>query len=272
MAFLVSCEKDKDKVKTRLPVVFIPAIILIVVCAGLFWVKVQGSSKKNSDRPDLRKPYPVRVGEKIYYDVRLGSITLGKAVFSQQENTEENGRALNVIVFETNLARFKDKEIIYSDPKTLLPVRIKRDVLNWFKHEKITEDYDQNNFIVTITKEGLEHSPFVITKDSPIHNAISLLHHLRNLPEIPLGEVLTVNLPSRKVIINLVGIEDVVVPAGVFKAYHLQSFPRQIEIWISADEKRIPVKLLGLGLFNYTMVLKDYKSEYPSNGDAESKS
>lgn len=244
--------------KTRLSVIFVPAIILTAICAWLFWGMVRGSNKQASRISDLRKPYPVRVGEKISYDVRFSNITLGKAVFSQQENVTEDGRTFNVIVFETNLARFKDKETIYSDPQTLLPVRIKRDVLNLFKHEKITEDYDQCNFTVTITKEGSGQAPLVIKKDSPIHNAIALLHHLRSLPEIPSGEVLTVNLPNRKVVIDLAGIENVAVPAGVFKAYHLQSSPRQIEIWLSADARRIPVKLLGLGVFNYTMVLKKY--------------
>jgi hypothetical protein len=48
------------------------------------------------------------------------------------------------------------------------------------------------------------------------------------------------------------------VPAGKFKAYHFTSTPKKFEIWISKDDYRIPVKIKGLGGYNYTMLMKNH--------------
>jgi hypothetical protein len=67
-----------------------------------------------------------------------------------------------------------------------------------------------------------------------------------------------VNLPNREFKIELTSIDEVAVPAGTYKAFHFQSLPRQIEIWITADERRIPIKIQGAGIFGYLMVMKEY--------------
>ncbi len=202
---------------------------------------------------------PNHVGEKIIYDVRLGGLRLGRAHFTHIANVEVNGRILNVMVFETKLVRFLDTEKIYSDPQTLLPIRIERDILNWFVREKITEDYDQENSTVTIIKnKGMKQEKIVIKKDGFIHNAILLPYYVRRLPEIDMGKTIIANLPTRRLEIKLVSTEDVSVPAGTFKAFHFTSTPRQIDIWISADVRRIPLKIQGTGAFGYSMAMKEY--------------
>jgi hypothetical protein len=47
------------------------------------------------------------------------------------------------------------------------------------------------------------------------------------------------------------------VPAGTFKAYHFESTPKQIDIWISQDERKIPLKMQGMGAIGYSLVLND---------------
>ena len=199
------------------------------------------------------------IGEKIIYDVKLGKLYLGEARFANLANAQVNGKVLNVMVLETKLAQFRDTEKIYSEPQTLLPVRIERDILNWFVGEKITEEYDQNNFTVTIIKDkGGSSEERVIKKDSHIHNAILLPYYVRSIPRLDVGRIIIANLPTRRLEIELVSIEDVKVPAGTFQAYHFQSTPKQIDIWISTDERRIPVKIQGTGLFGYSMLMKEY--------------
>ncbi|MFH0913195.1 MAG: DUF3108 domain-containing protein [Candidatus Omnitrophota bacterium] len=202
---------------------------------------------------------PSYIGEKITYNVTLGGLRLGKAYFSSIDNAEINGRVLNVMLFETKLARFKDTEKIYSDPQTLLPIRVERDILNWFTREKITEDYDQEKFTVTIIKnKGTRQETMVIKKDGFIHNAILLPYYVRRLPEIDTVKTIIANLPTRRLHITLASTEDVSVPAGTFRAYHFTSTPKQIDIWISADERRIPLKIKGTGAFGYSMEMKEY--------------
>ncbi len=198
-------------------------------------------------------------GEKIIYDVKIGNLYLGRAEFNNMENIKLDGRFLSVMTMETKLAQFTDKEIIYSDPKTLLPIRVERDILKWLNREKILEDYDQNNFTVTIIKDtGPDKEKLVIKKDAPIHNAVLLPYYVRRIPSLSIGRIIIANLPTRRLEIKLVSIEDIKVPAGTFKSYHFKSIPKQIEIWISTDERKIPLKIQGNGLFGYSMVMSKY--------------
>lgn len=202
------------------------------------------------------------VGEKMTYDVRLGSIDLGRSTFSHMPSVESNGKKLIVMVFETSLARFKDIETIYTDPQTFLPVRVERDVLKWFTREKITEDYNQRDFTVTINKKrGDKTETSLIKKDGPIHNAILLPQSIRRSVKLDANKVLVANFPTSRYEIRMVSVEEIKVPAGTFKAYHFQSTPSQIDIWISADERKIPVKIQSNSFaFGYIMVLKEYNS------------
>jgi len=198
-------------------------------------------------------------GEKITYDVKLGKLYLGKAQFNNLANVQLDGRLLNVMTMETKLTQFTDMEKIYSDLETLLPVRVERDILNWLVRERITEDYDQDNFTVTIIKnKGTGQEKLVIKKDSHIHNAVLLPYYVRRIPKLDVGGIIIANLPTRRLEIKLVSIEDIKVPAGTFKAFHFKSTPKQIEIWISTDVRRIPLKIQGTGLFGYSMVMSEY--------------
>jgi hypothetical protein len=47
----------------------------------------------------------------------------------------------------------------------------------------------------------------------------------------------------------------VAVPAGKFRAYHFTSAPHKFEIWITADELRLPVKIEGAGGYPYTLMM-----------------
>lgn len=199
------------------------------------------------------------IGEKLIYDVKLGSITLGKSIFSHDAKVKAGEKTLHLMFFETKLPRFSDTEKIYTDPLTLLPVKIERDILNLFSREKITEIYNDKQFSVKITKKtGNKEQTLTIKKDSPINNAILLPHYVRRIPDLKLGKVIIANLPNRKYELTLSSIEDITVPAGIFNTYHFESIPKQIDIWISTDEHRLPVKIKNSGTFNYLMVLREH--------------
>ncbi|MDD5669286.1 MAG: DUF3108 domain-containing protein [Candidatus Omnitrophica bacterium] len=213
--------------------------------------------EKLEKEKDSANPY---AGERIAYSISMGGLGVGKAWFSQMENTVLNGRPVFVMSMQTKLnTRFRDTEIIFSDPKTLLPIRVERNVVTMFKREKIAEDYDQKNFTVTITKQAGKHTEkIVITKESVIHNAILLPHVVRKMDDLSTGKTIIANLPGRTVEIKLDSIEDVDVPAGTFKSYHFISNPKQIEFWISADGQKIPLKIKSTGAFAYTMKMQEY--------------
>ncbi|MDD4894555.1 MAG: DUF3108 domain-containing protein [Candidatus Omnitrophica bacterium] len=204
------------------------------------------------------------IGEKITYDVKLGKLYLGKAQFNNLPNEQLNGKVLNVMTLETKVTQFTDTEKIYSDTETFLPVRVERDILKVLLREKITEDYNQNKFAVTITKNigSKSQETLVIEKDSPIHNAVLLPYSVRRIPDLEIGKIIVANLPLRKLELKLVSIEEIKVPAGTFKAYHFVSTPKRIEIWISADERRIPLKIQSSELFGYSLVMSEYAFDH----------
>ncbi len=214
--------------------------------------------EESSDNADLRK----YTGEKIVYNVRMGNVTLGRSVFTRLEPVELDGKMVNLMSLETRLAKFSDKEKIYSSPRTFLPLKIEREVVNWPFQEKISEQYDQEKFTLTIIKnKGKSSQQRVIRKDSPIHNTIVLPFVLRDIPELAVGWSMTANLPAQKFEVNLSSVETLKLPSGEFKAYHFESAPPKFEIWVSADERRIPLKIKGSGPLGYTLVLKEYSLE-----------
>lgn len=253
---------------------------ILISCAALFILGVflyQHSSLMGARMKDVFKgtpevivpaePRPAnRVGEVMSYDVRLGKLKIGESVYRRLSDIQRDGVRLQVMVFETDCARLKDREEIYSDPATFLPVTVKRDVTSMMLTEQIIEEYDQKNFILTITKTKKESNPAVIRKVAPIQHPILLPHYIRDLPELNVGQVFNVELPSRSFAVRLTGIEDITVPLGVFKAYRFESTPKQIAIWVSADERRLPLKIQGIGMLHYAMLLREY---IPGEGPRE---
>ncbi|HTZ11058.1 MAG TPA: hypothetical protein VMD04_01590, partial [Candidatus Margulisiibacteriota bacterium] len=138
-------------------------ILLLLALAGLLFIlSVLLSLKPKAVEPVVvrraivkaaaEKKVNPRLGEKITYDIKLYKVRLGSAVLSCLPGVEINGNSLDQFIMETKLANFKDTERIYSDPQSYLPVRIERCILNWLDEERITEEYDQKNFTVSITK------------------------------------------------------------------------------------------------------------------------
>jgi acyl-CoA synthetase (AMP-forming)/AMP-acid ligase II len=242
--------------------IILGCIILALLAAALHFllaVKVMADKPSDALFSLNNKMQPNHVGEKIIYDVKLGRLYLGQSRFTSLQEVEINGRKLSAMLLETKLTRFSDTEKIYSDPQTLFPVMVERNILNWFRGEKITEVYDQDNFTVTIVKnKGKNQQKMVIKKNEPIHNAVLLPYYIRRIPVLETGQIIIANLPTRRLEIKLVSQEEIKVPAGIFQAYHFSSTPKQIDIWISADERRIPVKIEGAGLLGYSVVMKEY--------------
>lgn len=241
-------------------------IVLFSIALSIMALVESNAKKKIQNKPEpaaVKKEdsFIGRIEEKITYNVSCGKVYLGRARFSRLANVKlkSAGRHLNVIVFETSLLRFSDKEKIYSDPQSFLPVRVERQIVNWFGREKIIEDYDQENFTLTIIKtKGKAAQKTVLKKEGQVHNAILLPFYLRRINELIPGWELAAILPNRKFLIKLVSLGEVSVPAGKFKAYYFESEPAHFKIWISADERRIPLKIEGLGSLGYSLAMKEY--------------
>jgi hypothetical protein len=58
--------------------------------------------------------------------------------------------------------------------------------------------------------------------------------------------------------VTLISIDELTLPAGLFKAYHFVSTPQKFEIWISNDQYRIPLVIKGAGGLGYSMQMQSY--------------
>lgn len=198
-----------------------------------------------------------RLGEKIRYEIKLGKLSVGESTFENRGRIPLQGRDAVRVVFQTRLPRFTDTETIYAHAQSFLPLRVERDVAMWPKRERIVEEYDQQAFRLSITKAGARTT--VIEKSRSLHNAILLPYQVRCFGSLEPGWKMQVTLPTQEFEIELKRIEDVRVPAGVFRCYYFESTPERFAIWVSADERRLPVKIKGSGGIGYTMMMKSFE-------------
>lgn len=222
--------------------------------------KIDGYFLRKEQIPDER---PVEYSrEKIVYDVKMGMFKLGEATFEYLGKAKFHGRWLEHMTFVTKSADFNDREDIYSDPVTFLPVCIIRDIDGWNIQEKIIETYDQENFLLTITKfKGDKKEEVSLRKDGAIHNAVLLPFYLRRLMELTVGWEMPARLPKQEFKIKLAAKEVVDLPLGVFQTYRFESSPDKFVFWVTADRRRIPVKIKGAGAFGYNLQMRNYERQ-----------
>lgn len=193
--------------------------------------------------------------ETIVYEIS----PLGASIYQDMGLVDFRGQTANLTIFKTEVAGFKDTEKIYSDTNTYLPLWVERDLLMWFNNkEYLTEEYVawENRLTITKFKQGKKVQEYKFKGKGPIHNAILVPFSLRKIPNLEIGWTYNIRLPD-EFKVKLVSVEDVVVPAGKFKAYHFSSTPHKFEIWITTDKLRLPVKIQGIG-FSYTLMMKQY--------------
>lgn len=243
-------------------------ILIILVLVGLRFEE-QRKNLLTRFLPGIPKPLVEKevipdepfepIGERIVYAIKLGKVSLGAATYTHLPRVELNGVKVSMMTFKTTLVRFNDLEKIYSDSKSFLPLQVERSISTWPSAEKISEEYDQENFILTIIKnKGKAKQSLVIKKDGPIHNAILLPFYVRRMDKLEVGWSMKANLPNQQFEIKLVAIEEVKVPAGSFRAYRFESVPPRFEIWITSDERKIPIMIKGAGALGYTLLMKEY--------------
>ncbi len=223
-------------------------IILAVAAAFYLWQREKIVAAKSE--PNAKDEF---FGERIVYDIKPA----GTAEYNDLGLVDLWGKKMKLATFRTQVLTFDDTETIYSDPETLLPIRVERDISMWPIKERIVEDYDPRSCTLVIKKIKKKASQEQIFKaGGPIHNAVILPFYLRSIPEFNIGWSMQIRLPQ-EFKVELAAVEDIEVPAGKFKAYHFTSKPHKFDIWVSMDKLRLPVKIKGAGGLGYTMLLKE---------------
>jgi hypothetical protein len=194
-------------------------------------------------------------GERIVYQIT----PFGRAEYNDVGVVELDGQKVDLVTFKTQVLGFKDTEKIYSAPGDLSPLRVERDVTRWLGKEYLVETYDAKTFTLTIEKfkGNKKIKEYVFKQDGPIYNAILLFFYLRQVPEMEIGWTFEARIPE-KFQMRLHSIEEIEVPAGKFMAYHFKAIPNKLELWISTDSTRTPLKIKGRGSFRYTLLMQEH--------------
>ncbi len=211
-------------------------------------------------------PTPFTRGEQFTYAVHYKSLRLGTSVLTFNGEKKLRGQPAYEVSFVTNMPTIKDSELIYADTENFLPLKVTRHiekVANFPTH--IVETYNQDTFNVTIKKKGKFLSKtFTIKKDMPIHNAILLTYYYRTVNPIEEDHTLDVTLPTARFQITYEGTEDVRTGLGTQQAHVFSSIPAKFKVWLSTDERRVPLKIENAGaMTGYSLILDSIDTVTP---------
>lgn len=237
-----SCEVKTTKPLLRMSILVVSAIVLIIFVDN-------NLLRAKSDISDC-------TGESILYLIS----PLGESEYNDLGMVDLKGRKANLVTLRTKILLFEDTEKIYSDPDSLLPLKVERNISKFWIKEYITEEYDQKKFTVTLRKfKGDKVIYEQITKaNGPINNAITLLFCMRKTEGLKIGWQFAVRMPNDEFKMELASIDDITIPVGTFQAYHFKSIPDKVEIWINKNSPQALLKIQGKGIFGYVLLMKNY--------------
>lgn len=201
-------------------------------------------------------PFPK--GEQFIFDVFCSDMKLGESTLIFRGIEEMDGVDYYHITFDTDVCGFRDREEIYAYKDTFLPYKIIRNITRMESFPAvITESYDQEAYKVHIKNRGsLLTRNSTIKKKAPLHNAILLMYYFRSKETYIKDEKVNVVLPSAKFDIALTGEEKISTGLGEREAFIFEGNPSKFTFWLSADDKKAPLKIKGHGMLNYVFLLK----------------
>jgi hypothetical protein len=115
----------------------------------------------------------------------------------------------------------------------------------------IKETYAPGNKSVVISKSvnGQTEQSETISSERDLENVLLTIYGLRNDPQLAVGRTYAVNLPTQRFELIVKSKTSIKVPLGKFQVFYIESQPSKYKIWMTDDEKRIPVRIQGLVSF-----------------------
>lgn len=239
------------------------ATLALMHAADLRGQAINAAVASSVQLPPEAADVPFSVGEKLEYEVKFGSIRVGKGFMELLGITDVRGRPSYHAVFQYGgsipFYKVNDVHQTWFDVETLTSRRF---------HQDIDEgNYERTRRFEIFPERGMykeNDKPEEPTVREPLDDA-SFLYFIRTLP-LKVGETYTFSRyfksQGNPVRIKVVRRETVKVPAGTFEAVVLQptfqtkgifSENGRAEVWISDDDRRIMVQMkskLSFGSLN----------------------
>ncbi|MDD5021398.1 MAG: DUF3108 domain-containing protein [Endomicrobiaceae bacterium] len=207
----------------------------------------------------LNKKLPEK--EKIFFNVYWKFIKVGEAILEIREIAEINGRrAYHIYSTAKTLSlldtfyKVRDENQSWIDIESLCSLKFLADIRegNWIKKQKI--DFDHINAKYILEEEG----EFTVGDTKRwVQDVLSGLYYFRTI-DLEVGDEYLFDAHADKntwiLKTKVTGRETIKTKAGVFDCFILEPAMREntgifkakggLKVWITADNKRIPVKLI----------------------------
>lgn len=235
---------------------------VIPAAAGIICVLLAISSAAGA------RPGPSANGEKFTFQIQYGIIKAGTATIEYRPDRDGlwliESRAASNSFFD-RFFKVRDRVSAWIEPGTMRSVRFEKVLRegNYDKDESIDFDWDRG---LAVYGDGSE-----IPVADGIHDVLSVFYYVRTL-RMPLGGRIPITYHSSKknwpVHVDVHRVEKIKTPAGEFRCIkiepHLESVgvfnqKGRLSVWITADERRMPVKLESKVIFgSFEAVLTEY--------------
>jgi hypothetical protein len=204
---------------------------------------------------------PLVPAEKITYAIKKYGVQAGEATLEFFGLTSLQSRSVLLIKFRATGLNFLDEETISLDPETYLPIQVDRDLNIFGKKEKIVEQYDQQKGRVRIVKTaGGKKTERTINKGDRIDNIYCFIYRYRTTGLFRMGEKLSLKLPTRDVVIALVGKNRMKSDGKTHDAFFMQSQPKKYSLWFDSGPRKIPLRIDGaVGIGNTSMIMTNHE-------------
>jgi len=208
---------------------------------------------------------PFMPGEELKYNVYSKGLKIGRSILTFHGETVLNGTECYHITFLTKIPLFEDKEEIFADKQTFLPIRVERSIRKAIGiRSKVIEEYDQKEFKVVIKQQGaLRTKSQTIQKAGPIYNAILLTYYCRLKPEAANNEPFKIMLPTSEYDVQVSGNDIIKTSKGEYPVTVYSSNPSKFTFYLSTNPNRVPIKIESHTALDYTMILNSSIEDTP---------
>jgi hypothetical protein len=198
------------------------------------------------------------VGERLMFNVHYGFINAGDAVMSIPGYDTVDGRRCYRVEFTVNslpsfawIYKVEDRYLTYIDVDAIAPLKFEQHIREGTYRRDFIAEFDQANHIAK-TSEGQYPIP------DYVHDIMSAFYYVRTIDFssfVP-GEVTTLSNfykdKSYELGVRFLGRQELEIAAGTFRTLVVEPLVKEgglfksegrIVIWLSDDERKIPVRV-----------------------------
>ena len=151
-------------------------IFICIICfTGICISAYSSESKNESANSSYSDIIPFVSGEKLLYDVSLYISPVGEFSLTYNGIVHNSTKPMIHITAITDVVGFYDKEEIYGDPETFLPIRVERFVKQTGREQNLIEYYNHETNSVRIIDSDTDEEVDFIEKSNPLSECYSSL-------------------------------------------------------------------------------------------------